>query len=192
MAEAEPQFSVNRCKMLLGLTHNSQLSEPVCATCRLYGFLGFHQTTERSLRPCWRLSPQLFKRTCSITCTVLTRPIAPHHFRTVCRDRHSRIESEFMRQVLHMLSATVFLLLGSAAKPINLSEKLPSFRDFHRRIWAGEVDLADNDPKIVYGMVHWEQLLQNIRQARFEEALRIVSNRHACQEDIPRLLPLAE
>ena len=91
-----------------------------------------------------------------------------------------------------MLSATVFLLLGSAAKPINLSEKLPSFRDFHRRIWAGEVDLADNDPKIVYGMVHWEQLLQNIRQARFEEALRIVSNRHACQEDIPRLLPLAE
>jgi Phosphotransferase enzyme family len=102
-------------------------------------------------------------------------------------DEYERARFFLMRQVLHMLSATVFLLLGSAGKPINLSEKLPSFRDFHRRIWAGEVNLAGNDLKIVYGMVHWEQLLQNIRQARFEEALRIVSNRHACQEAIPRL-----
>jgi hypothetical protein len=107
-------------------------------------------------------------------------------------DEYERARFFLMRQVLHMLSATVFLLLGSAGKPINLSEKLPSFRDFHRRIWAGEVNLAANDVKIVYGMVHWEQLLQNIRQARFEEALRIVSNRHACQGDIARLLPLAE
>lgn len=107
-------------------------------------------------------------------------------------DEYERARFFLMRQVLHMLSATVFLLTGSAGKPINVSEKLPSFRHFHRRIWAGEVNLADNDLKIVYGMVHWEQLLQNIRQARFEEALRIVSNRHACKEDIPRLLPLAE
>jgi hypothetical protein len=76
-----------------------------------------------------------------------------------------------------MLSATVFLLLGSAGKPINLSEKVPSFREFHWRIWAG--NLADNDLQIVYGMVHWEKLLQNMRQTRFEEALRIVSDRHA-------------
>ena len=64
-----------------------------------------------------------------------------------------------MRQVLHMFAATIFLLLASAGEPINLSKTLPSFRDFHRRIWAGEIDLADKDLKIVYGMVHWEQLL---------------------------------
>jgi hypothetical protein len=97
-----------------------------------------------------------------------------------------------MRQMLHMLSATVFLMLGSVGKPINLSERLPSFRDFHRRIWAGQVNLADNDLKIVYGMVHWQQLLQNVRQTRFEEALRIVSDRHACLEGIRRLLPLPQ
>jgi hypothetical protein len=91
-----------------------------------------------------------------------------------------------------MLSPTVFLLLGSAGKPINLSEKLPSFREFHWRIWAGEVNLADNDLQIVYGMVHWEQLLQNMRQTRFEEALRIVSDRHGCPEGIRRLFPLAQ
>jgi thiamine kinase-like enzyme len=107
-------------------------------------------------------------------------------------DEYQRARFFLMRQVLHMLSATVFLLLGSAGKPINLSERLPSFRDFHRRIWAGEANLVDNDLKIVYGMVHWEQLLQNMRQTRFEEALRIVSDRHACQEGMRRLFPLAQ
>jgi thiamine kinase-like enzyme len=84
-----------------------------------------------------------------------------------------------MRQVMHMLAAAIFLLLGSSSKPIDLSEKLPSFRDFHHRIWVGEINLTDNDRKIVYGRIHWQQLLQNLRQARFDEALRIVSNRHA-------------
>jgi|SRR5579859_5144856 len=107
-------------------------------------------------------------------------------------DEYQRARFFLMRQVLHMLSATVFLLLGSAGKPINLSEKLPSFRDFHGRIWAGEINLTNNDLKIVYGMVHWEQLLENVRQTRFEEALRIVSDRHACPEGMRRLLPLAQ
>jgi aminoglycoside phosphotransferase (APT) family kinase protein len=106
-------------------------------------------------------------------------------------DEHQGARFFLMRQVLHMLSATVFLLLGSAGKPVNLSEKLPSFRDFHQRIWAGEVNLADNDLKIVCGRVHWEQLIENMRQKRFAEALRIVSGRHASVEGIRRLLPLA-
>ena len=96
-----------------------------------------------------------------------------------------------MRQVLHMLSATVFLLLGSAGKPINLSEKLPIQR-FSSADLGGRVNLADNDLQIVYGMVHWEQLLQNRGQTRFEEALRIVSDRHGCPEGMRRLLSLAE
>ncbi|MGC1413979.1 MAG: hypothetical protein WA817_01755 [Candidatus Acidiferrum sp.] len=91
-----------------------------------------------------------------------------------------------------MFAATVFLLLGSAGKPIDLSTKRPSFKDFHRQIWAGEVNLADNDLKIVYGMVHWEQLLQNMRQTRFDEALGIISDRRACPEGTRRLLPVAQ
>ncbi|HLY20458.1 MAG TPA: aminoglycoside phosphotransferase family protein [Bryobacteraceae bacterium] len=94
-----------------------------------------------------------------------------------------------MRQVMHMLSATVFLLLGSAGQPVDRSDPLPSFGDFHRRIWAGEVNLADNQMKSVYGRVHWEQLMHNVRGARFDEALRIVSGRHAGAEGVRRLLP---
>jgi hypothetical protein len=96
-----------------------------------------------------------------------------------------------MSQMVHMFYATVFLLLGSAGKPMDQSENLPSFRDLHRRIWAGEVDLADNDLKILYGRVHWEQLLQNMRQTRFDEAFRIVSERNASQEGVRLLLPSA-
>jgi aminoglycoside phosphotransferase (APT) family kinase protein len=107
-------------------------------------------------------------------------------------DEYQTARFFLMRQVLHMFAATVFMLLGSAGKPINLTEKLPSFRDFHQWIWAGEVNLADNDLKIVYGMLHWQQLLRNTRQTRFDEALRIVSDRHGCQEGRRLLLPLTQ
>ncbi len=84
-----------------------------------------------------------------------------------------------MQQVAHMFYAMAFLLLGSSGRPIDWGEAVPEFRDFHRRIWAGEVNLSDNRTKIVYGRVHWERLLHNVRQTRFHEALRIVSDRHA-------------
>jgi hypothetical protein len=50
-----------------------------------------------------------------------------------------------------MLSATVFLLLGSARKPINLSEKFPQFREFHRQIWAGDSPLVVERSGASYG-----------------------------------------
>jgi hypothetical protein len=106
-------------------------------------------------------------------------------------DEYQRARFFLMRQMMHMFSATVFLLLGSAGKPISQSENLPSFRDFHRRIWAGEVNLTDNDMKTAYGRVNWEQLLQNVRGARFDEALGIVSERNTRQEGVRLLLPSA-
>jgi hypothetical protein len=104
-------------------------------------------------------------------------------------DEYQRARFFLMRQMVHMFYAAVFLLLGSAGKPVNRSENLPSFGDFHRRIWAGEVNLASNDLKLVYGMVHWEQLSQNTRQTRFDEALRIVSERNTSQAGVRLLLP---
>jgi len=91
-----------------------------------------------------------------------------------------------MRQVMHMMCAAFFLLLGASAGPSETSEPLPRFLDFHRRIWAGEVELANNEMKTIYGRVHWEQLLHNVRQTRFDEALRIVADRDA---GASRLLP---
>jgi aminoglycoside phosphotransferase (APT) family kinase protein len=95
-------------------------------------------------------------------------------------DQYQLARFFLMQQVAHIFYAMVFLLLGSSGRQLNLSENAPDFRDFHRRIWAGEVNLADNQMKTVYGWVHREQLLQNMRQARFYEAVRIVSDRYAC------------
>ena len=106
-------------------------------------------------------------------------------------DEYQRARFFLMRQVLHMMYAAVFLLLASAGKAADGGENLPSFQDFHERIWAGEVDLADNVMKGVYGRVHWRQLVENMQCALFEEALRIVSDRHASAEEVQRLFPAA-
>ena len=84
-----------------------------------------------------------------------------------------------MRQLVHMFYAMGFLLIGSSGKPIEPKAKVPDFRDFHNRIWAGEVGLATAEAKLQYGRVHMSQVLQNARAVRFQDALRIVSNRHA-------------
>jgi thiamine kinase-like enzyme len=44
-----------------------------------------------------------------------------------------------MRQIAHMSYAMVFMRLGSIGKAIEPNTKVPGFRDFHNRIWTGEV-----------------------------------------------------
>ncbi len=104
-------------------------------------------------------------------------------------DEYERARFFLMKQVLHMFYATVFLLLEAGGKPIGEREELPTFGDFHRQIWGGEVDLADNGRKVIYGMVHWKQLLRNLRVTRFDEALGIVKERNKSQESLELLLP---
>jgi aminoglycoside phosphotransferase (APT) family kinase protein len=82
-----------------------------------------------------------------------------------------------MRQVMHIFYAMVFLSLAAAAgTAVDASLGAPDFGSFHRRILAGEMSLADADAKLQYGLVHLKQIQQNVRTARFQDALRIVSN----------------
>jgi aminoglycoside phosphotransferase (APT) family kinase protein len=94
-------------------------------------------------------------------------------------DQYQLARFHLMQQIAHLFYTMAFLFQGSSGQPIEWSGTVPEFRDYHRRMWAGDVDLSDKDVKIVYGRVHWERLLQNVRQARYHEALRIVSDRHA-------------
>jgi len=82
-----------------------------------------------------------------------------------------------MKQVAHIFYAMAFLSQGSR-EPVSQSENVPSFQDFQRRFWTGEVQLTDSHSKGMYGKVHWEQLLRNMGNGRFAEALRIVADRH--------------
>ena len=82
-----------------------------------------------------------------------------------------------MRQVAHMFYAMAYLLLGSSGKPPAQSKSVPEFSAFQRSMWAGEINLADEVTKVVYGSVHWEKLVRNMRGPRFGEALRILSTK---------------
>ncbi len=92
-------------------------------------------------------------------------------------DPYQRARFHLMQQLSHLFYTMAFLWVGSPGKTIDWSSSVPEFRDYHRRIWAGEINLADPDVKIVHGRVHWERLLQNVREARYQEALRIVLSR---------------
>jgi Phosphotransferase enzyme family len=102
-----------------------------------------------------------------------------HEYFGAAPNRYQLARFHLMQQIAHLFYTLAFLFLGSSGKPIDWSGTVPEFREYHRRMWAGEIDLADRDVKIVYGRVHWERFLQNARQPRYNEALRIVSDRHA-------------
>ena len=106
-------------------------------------------------------------------------------------DEYGRARFYLMRQLAHMFYAMGFLTLGSPDQPADRSEPVPSYSNFQRRFWAREVTLADKQAKILYGRVHWEHLSQNMGQARFDEALRIASDRNRIQQGTRVLLPSA-
>ena len=90
-------------------------------------------------------------------------------------DEYRTARFYLMKQLAHMFYAMAFLTPGSSGKPIDPSEPVPPYSDFQRRFWTREAGLADDKAKTIFGRVHWEQLSQNMREARFKEALRIVS-----------------
>ncbi len=90
---------------------------------------------------------------------------------------YQRARFHLMQQLSHLFYTMAFLWVGPPGKTVDWSGTVPEFRDYQRRIWAAEVDLADPEVKIVYARAHWERLLQNVREARYKEALKIVSGR---------------
>lgn len=104
-------------------------------------------------------------------------------------DEYQRARFFLMRQSLHMFSAAVFLMLGSGGKAIVEIPDLPSFENFHRSIWSGDVNFADKDQQVISGLVHWNHYLRNMSQPRFAESLRIVAARNP--EGTRKLLPSA-
>ncbi|MCU1323196.1 MAG: aminoglycoside phosphotransferase [Acidobacteriaceae bacterium] len=90
-------------------------------------------------------------------------------------DPYQRARFFLMRQATHMFYAMVFLLQGSSGEPLNRSEEVSDFRDLQHRFWTGTLTLDDRQTKAAYGKFHWEQLLHNTRQGRWNDALRIVS-----------------
>ena len=94
-------------------------------------------------------------------------------------DPYQRARLYLARQLAHMFYVMAFLFPFVPGPPIDWSEAIPEYNDFHRSFWEGAVTLTDPHTKTVYGRVHWERLVRNMRDGRFDEALRIASGRQA-------------
>jgi len=90
-------------------------------------------------------------------------------------DEYQLARLHLMRQLAHLFYTMAFL--GLLRPDLTGPESVPDYDAYHQRFWTGEVDLTNNDLKMVYGRIHWERLRWNARQPRYREALRIMSDR---------------
>jgi thiamine kinase-like enzyme len=88
---------------------------------------------------------------------------------------YRRARLYLMRQLLHLFYPAFIMTLSCKGRSIDSIANAPDLRNFLERIWAGEINLADDEAKLDYAKAHMSDALQNHRTPRFREALRIVS-----------------
>ena len=82
-----------------------------------------------------------------------------------------------IQQILHINYFTVFLvILSSSKRPIDLKKHPDSdYKDFHTRIWNGEISLSEDESRLYYALLHKDKFQNNIQSQRFKDALEIVA-----------------
>jgi len=81
-----------------------------------------------------------------------------------------------VRQTVHLFYTTLLLLLAArAGTPIDPDRCAPDFRDFHKRLLAGESSAAANETKVDYALAHLEQARFEMASPRFDDALACVT-----------------
>jgi thiamine kinase-like enzyme len=90
-------------------------------------------------------------------------------------DKYTHAKFFLARQLLHVYYTSIFMLYASKTIPIKGNTIGTDFKDFHDRMWAGEIDLADDQNKLLYAFVHMDKFLANINTERFECSLEVIS-----------------
>ncbi len=82
-----------------------------------------------------------------------------------------------MRQVMNISYFVVFMYIVAKKVKLIAIESIArhDFREYHSRMWNGNIDLAPDEAKLEYALVHMDQLLLSLQTKRFEEALRIIT-----------------
>jgi thiamine kinase-like enzyme len=79
-----------------------------------------------------------------------------------------------MQQLLHVFYTSIFIMYASKSVPIKIDNSKSNFRDFHKHMWEGEIDLSKDENKLQYALVHMNQFLSNINTKRFDNSLHII------------------
>jgi len=90
-------------------------------------------------------------------------------------DEYKQARFFLMSQVIHMFCFTICSVSGSGGKPLNINMTTPGFNEFHDGLWNCEVNLANNEEILQYGLVHLKEFRDNMQTKRFEESVRIVA-----------------
>lgn len=99
---------------------------------------------------------------------------------------YQRARFYLMQQMLHAYYFTLFMFTGSANQPVDVDAlEKPGLREVHQRIWNGQLDLAHNHARQLYGRAHLEQLLNNRSAPRFRESINLISRSRASQAEGP-------
>jgi aminoglycoside phosphotransferase len=96
-------------------------------------------------------------------------------------DEYQQARFHVMGQLGHLFYTMAFLYTATPKTSIDWNTGVPDFNEYHRRMWAGEIDLSDDDVKITFARTHWNRLLANVSQPRYRDALQLVSGRHRCE-----------
>lgn len=89
-------------------------------------------------------------------------------------DQYIQARFFLMQQLLHIFYMSIFILYASKSVPITIDNIETNFRDFHKCMWEGEIDLSNDKNKLQYALVHMNQFLSNINTKRFENSLHII------------------
>jgi thiamine kinase-like enzyme len=89
-------------------------------------------------------------------------------------DQYIQARFFLMQQLLHVFYMSIFMLYASRSIPIRIENLEINFRDFHKRMWEGEIDLSNDENKLQYAFVHMNQFLSNINNERFENSIDII------------------
>jgi len=91
-------------------------------------------------------------------------------------DEYNQARFFLMSMIVHMFCFTLCTMLYAAGKSIDINTPTVGFNEFHDGLWNCQIDLADNDQKLHYGLVHYHELVHKMKTDRFGETLRTLSN----------------
>ncbi|WP_160672356.1 phosphotransferase [Clostridium sp. C8-1-8] len=92
-------------------------------------------------------------------------------------DKYKRSQFFLMQQLLHIQYLCIFVMYASKTISIKFDNIKVDFKEFHERMWQGKIDLANDEMKLEYALVHMNKLLSNINTKRFKDSLDIISKK---------------
>lgn len=94
-------------------------------------------------------------------------------------DNYKSARFFLMQEILHLYYFIFLVAFDQGENPIELDKiKQCNFREFHNKMWNGDITITSTQIKREYAVIHWNAFLNKAESKRFEESLRLVSRKN--------------